>query len=104
MKKIVGNEPWQEEQLYIVEVYYNTSDGSIIGWTEQETAFGADIDELKQTLEWMTQACDKPVLDEAELLAESERLREEGADPHEIGIDVVDIHSEATVAISPEVT
>lgn len=66
-----------ENEFFITEVYYQ-DDGSVIGWTEGKEAWGEDLDSLRQTLEWMTSALDKPVLDEAVLLAEAEAARENG--------------------------
>lgn len=62
-------------ELYIVEVYYN-EDHSIMGWTEKEAVWGNEeydgVEGLRQTLHWMLDATEKPVLDEAELLRQAE--------------------------------
>jgi len=57
-----------ETLLYVVEVYYDSKDNSIIGWTEKESVYGENLDEVRQTLSWMIEALDKPILDEVELL------------------------------------
>lgn len=74
-------------EFYVVEVYYDSDSGNIIGWTEKEYVWGSDVEELGTVLQWMTEALDKPVLDEAALLEESKRLEEMGADMDEVGVD-----------------
>lgn len=64
-----------EEELYIVEIYYEN--GSIVGWSEQEVVWGTTVDEVKTLLEWMTEALSKPVLDEARLLQLAEEKQAE---------------------------
>lgn len=61
-----------EEGLYVVEMYYNSEDDSIMGWTENESAWGTSVEEIRTTLTWMLECLDKPVLDEVELLAQAE--------------------------------
>lgn len=65
-------------ELLIVEVYYDDEDNSVLGWTENAVAPWGDeeydgIEGIRQTLTWMLEALDKPILDEAQLLEESER-------------------------------
>jgi len=74
--KRISNE---EDIFFITEVYYQ-DDGSVIGWTEGKDAWGENPDELRQALTWMLEALDKPVLDEAVLLAEAETARENGTE------------------------
>lgn len=81
------NPAWEgEEEFVIAEVYYDCEhgckkkihkDSQIEGWvTGGETdndaqgmrPWGGDVAELRDVLESMLTACDKPVLDEAELL------------------------------------
>lgn len=69
--------PYEETNLYIVEVYYD-NDGSVIGWTEKEDVFGHDIEELRTSLTWMIESLDKPILNEAELKKQAEEARENG--------------------------
>lgn len=68
---------FEETNLYVTEMYYH-EDGSVIGWTEGKEVYGNDIAEIRQTLEWMLLALDKPILDEAQLLIEAEEARETG--------------------------
>lgn len=68
-----------ETILFVTEVFYQ-DDGSVIGWTEGKDAWGENLDELRQSLTWMLEALDKPVLDEDLLLAEAEASRENGAE------------------------
>lgn len=66
--------------LFIVEVYYedfrDESGGGIIGWTQEESVWGDEeydgVEGLRQTLHWMLDATEKPVLDEEELLRQAE--------------------------------
>lgn len=62
--------------LFMVEVYYDDDDHSILGWTEKEEVWGDEehdgIEGVRQTLRWMLEATEKPVLDEATLLREAE--------------------------------
>lgn len=67
--------------LYIVEVYYEdgVEEGDypgILGWTERQTPWADEeydgIEGLRKTLTWMLDCLDKPILDEATLLAEAE--------------------------------
>lgn len=71
---------YEEEVLYIVEVYYDTDSHQIIGWTEKEEVWGEDIDGIRQTLHWMLDATEKPILDEKDLLAQAAITRESGED------------------------
>lgn len=68
---------YEEQAIYVVEVYYH-DDGGILGWTEKEDVWGNTVDEIRQTLHWMLDATEKPVLDEAILLAQAEEAREAG--------------------------
>lgn len=78
MQRIEGaGTNFEETVIYIVEVYYD-DDGKLIGWTNEKTVYGEDIAEIRQTLEWMALALDKPILIESELLAEAEQARETG--------------------------
>ncbi len=58
---------YEETNLYIVEIYYNTDDDTVIGWTEKEYVWGDDIESLRQSLTWMLDALDKPILIETDL-------------------------------------
>lgn len=69
-----------EKLIFIVEVYYNEDD-SVMGWTESEEVWSETVDGLRTQLQWMTAALEKPVLIEAELLAQAEQARAEGRDP-----------------------
>jgi hypothetical protein len=51
-----GGEPWVE----LHEVFYE-DDGTLMGYTSISPG-GEDIADLKQSLEWMLLALDKPVL------------------------------------------
>lgn len=86
---------YEDSVLYIREIFYNEEDNSIIGWTEKEFVYSSEkydngIEGLRQTLHWMLDALDKPILDEADLLAQAERIREMGGDAHEIGMQEID--------------
>lgn len=74
IKRQVGVGTSYEETEYVVsEVFYNEDDHSIIGWTEKEYPWGQNVDEIRQTLHWMLDATEKPVLDELELQIECDR-------------------------------
>lgn len=70
--------PYEETVFYIVEVHYEDNDNSIgwtenddnsiLGWTEKEHMWGESIASLRQTLEWIQGALDKPILIEEDLL------------------------------------
>lgn len=75
--RIISRTEGEETNLYVVEVYYDT-DGATIGWTEGHEVYGASLDELRQTLTWMLESLEKPILDESLLLAEAETAREQG--------------------------
>jgi hypothetical protein len=75
--RVMARKEGEETNLYISEVYYD-SNGSTIGWTEGKEVYGESIDELNQTLTWMLESLDKPILDEAVLLAEAKTARENG--------------------------
>lgn len=77
---------YEETFFYVVEVYYNNKDGRIIGWTEKEDVYGESLDEVRQTLHWMLDALDKPILIEADLLQRMEEITAMGEDAHDIGI------------------
>lgn len=85
--RLMQREEYGETFLFIVEAYYNDDDNRIIGWTKDKSVWGESVEEILQTLEWMKDATTKPILIEADLLAECERLREMGADVHEVGVD-----------------
>lgn len=75
-------------EFFISEVYFNSDDGRIIGWTEQEIVWGESVEEIRQSLEWMLEALDKPVVVVEELEAAFEKLREDGVDGHDQGVEV----------------
>lgn len=77
---------YETEVFYIVEVYYNEDDNTIIGWTQKEEVWGESVDGVRQTLHWMLDALDKPVLIEADLLEQAKAIKAMGEDVHEIGI------------------
>lgn len=78
MQRIDGiGTAYEETNLYIVEVYYHT-DGTVIGWTEKEDVYGHDLDELRQSLTWMIECLDKPILIEADLISQARVARENG--------------------------
>lgn len=88
MQRIEGQgTEYEEVVLYIVECYYNIDDNTIIGWTEKEEVWGESIDSVRQTLHWMLDALDKPVLIEADLLQRMEEITAMGGDAHEIGVN-----------------
>lgn len=88
MQKVEGQGTLYEETvLYIVEVYYNDEDNTIIGWTEKESVWGETTEEIWQTLNWMMDALEKPILIEADLLQRAEEIEAMGGDTHEIGIN-----------------
>lgn len=70
--RVVRRVEQDEDALYVVEMYYNSEDDSIMGWTENESAWGTSVEEIRTTLTWMLECLDKPVLDEIELLAQAE--------------------------------
>lgn len=76
LRKVDGKgTPYEETNLYIVEVFYKDfryeGPESIMGWTEKEVGvYGENVDEIRQTLEWMLLALDKPILDEETMLSE----------------------------------
>ena len=59
---------WPVEFYYEVhEVHYNNN-GDLCAITEDPIApYGESIDDLKETLEWMLNACDKPILIDGEI-------------------------------------
>lgn len=75
--RILSRTEAEETNLYIVEVYYD-ADGATIGWTEGHEVYGTSVDELHQTLTWMLESLNKPILDESVLLAEAEVARQQG--------------------------
>lgn len=75
MKRIKND----ETIFFVTEVYYQDN-GSVIGWTEGKDAWGENLEELRNSLTWMLEALDKPVLDEDALLEEAEASRENGAE------------------------
>ena len=80
MKQIHDN----EESFGIVEVYYQLQDGvtddpEILGWTaDYISPWGEDPEVLKEILQWMLEAFEKPILDEEELL---QKLADKNYDP-----------------------
>ncbi len=81
IKRLInGGTDHETTTLYIVEVYYDDVDHHIIGWTEGSEVFGESVDELRQSLHWMLDALDKPVLDEVILLARAEEAKAIGDD------------------------
>lgn len=72
-----GGTNFEETNFYIAEVYYD-ADGNTIGWTEEKSVYGESVDEVRQTLTWMLESLDKPILIEAELLAQADAAREAG--------------------------
>lgn len=63
---------------YTIKEFYFNDDDTILGWTESdETPYGETVDELKQILAWMLDACDKPIIDNEELLKILEEAEEE---------------------------
>lgn len=88
MQRVEGQgTPYEETVLYVVECYYNTEDNSIIGWTEKEEVWGESVDSVRQTLHWMLDALDKPLLIEADLLQRMEEITAMGGDAHDIGVN-----------------
>lgn len=72
IERIVGKgTPYEETQYFIEEVYYG-DEGNIEGWTQSEHVWGISPEEIRQVLEWMLLATEKPVLNEAELEAQTE--------------------------------
>lgn len=61
---------------YILTECYYGKDGEIEGWTDTEgkghAPWGENPQEICKVLEMMLQACERPVLDEAELLRKFE--------------------------------
>lgn len=76
---------YEETFLYIVEVYYDDDTENIIGWTEKEEVWSDTVDGLRQSLHWMMDATEKPILIEADLLQRMEEITAMGGDAHEIG-------------------
>lgn len=61
---------FSEETYGIVEVYYESDTDAIFGWSSEfEAPQGETLEELRGYIDWMIAAFDKPILDEAELLA-----------------------------------
>src|SRR5690242_19575656 len=86
--RVMRRQELGESNLYIVEVYYNNEDSSIIGWTEKEFVWSSEeyddgVEGLRQTLTWMLECLDKPILDEADLMQQAEEIEAMGADVHE---------------------
>lgn len=75
--RVITRVEGEETNLYIEEVFYD-ADGTTIGWTETKGLYGESVDELRQTLAWMLESLDKPVLDEARLLADAEAAKLKG--------------------------
>jgi len=78
----------EETNLYVVEVF-STENGTILGWSEKEDVWGETIEDLRQSLAWMLEATEQPILDEAELLQRAEEIEALGADVHEVGIEAL---------------
>lgn len=50
--------------LSIMEVYYDATDDSIMGWVDKEvTPYGECIEDIKDDLDFISQACDRPILE-----------------------------------------
>lgn len=71
--RVVSKETDYGTEYGIREFYYN-ADGEIFGWTESnETVYGDDVEDIRSSLTWMLEACDKPVISQSELDAIVER-------------------------------
>lgn len=86
---------YEETVLYIVEVYFDDNEGHIIGWTEKEEVWGENLDDIRQSLTWMLEACDKPILNEAELLLKVKEIESVGGDFHDTGTAELNLTWEA---------
>lgn len=57
-----------DEELYSIREVHYDEDDNIIGWTvDAMDPFGNTLEELKADIQRMLAACDRPILDEAEL-------------------------------------
>ncbi len=66
-RDIEKTKPYFEYGIH--EVWYN-EENEVVLWTEDAVEpFGETLDELKQSIDWMRAACEKPVLIETELEA-----------------------------------
>jgi hypothetical protein len=61
---VPGADP--EESHDIIEAYYD-AEGNVVAWGNNIGAVGGTLDELRDELSLMLEACDKPVLDEDDL-------------------------------------
>jgi hypothetical protein len=64
-KSIYGNSDGsftEEETFAIYEVYYD-DDGKVNGYGKEATVYGESVSEVRQVLEMMKEALDKPVID-----------------------------------------
>ena len=67
VKRIVREAGEDVEWFGIHECFYERSDESDPGWTDEPIAVGGEsVDELRETLERMMRALDKPVIDDTE--------------------------------------
>lgn len=54
---------WGEE--FSIHEFYMTEDDEIWGWTENpESVYGDTVDDVRQSLKWMLEACDKPIIEQ----------------------------------------
>lgn len=67
----------EEQTLFITKVFYDAN-GETMGWSTGEEVAGENLEEVRQTLLWMLESLDKPVLDESTLLTEAAKARENG--------------------------
>lgn len=65
--RVIKRTTSSETIFFITEVYYDDDD-AIIGWIDEKTIIGDTIDELRQSLTWMLECLDKPILDRNILL------------------------------------
>lgn len=65
--RIVSRETQYGTEYGIREFYYD-GEGNIYGWTENnETVYGDDVEDIRSSLTWMLEACDKPVIPQSKL-------------------------------------
>ena len=64
-----------DEEYSLRETYYNEETEEVILWTEQaQPAYGESLEGLREVLNYMLLALDKPVIDEQEQLAKYEQV------------------------------
>jgi hypothetical protein len=67
VKRIVREFDQDVEWVGIHEVFYSSADESDPGWTEEPISVeGETVDELRETLERMFRALDRPIIDGTE--------------------------------------